>query len=32
MAGLFDDLIPKKEDIKIPNNIEINTGMEYDGS
>ena len=27
MAGLFDDLIPKKEDIKIPNNIEINTGM-----
>jgi len=27
MAGLFEDLIPKKEDIKIPNNIEINTGM-----
>jgi len=27
MAGLFDDLIPKQEDIKIPNNIEVNTGM-----
>ena len=27
MAGLFDDLIPKQKDIKIPNNIEVNTGM-----